>query len=149
MASRGFVVDRPSPGGIGTGIVLAEVLDESGFSTEGYEWVYGVFTRDKPFEPHEALDGEQFEDFDADVLANPGDWPDTSHFYPGDHDGCACDFAVVLIDNGLTQAAEQIDETLIALEAVDAVTLGDVNLDDLAEILDAEIAAKSKPRRPR
>jgi hypothetical protein len=77
-------------GGIGNGALITEALTDSGAAVEAYEWVYGPAFRKSPFEEHEALDGETFVDFDADVLA-AGDWVGDFYF-PGDHDGCACDF---------------------------------------------------------
>jgi hypothetical protein len=57
--------------------------------------VYGdPSARSAPFEPHEALDGVDFETWDDPVLANEEGWPDTDFYAPGDHFGCLCDFEV-------------------------------------------------------
>lgn len=80
-----------SVGGIATGQVIIGAFQSKGAEIHGYEWVYGVFPRNS-FEPHAALDGAFFETFEDPVLANTGGWPDTPYLYPGDHDGCVCDF---------------------------------------------------------
>jgi hypothetical protein len=56
-----------------------------------YEWVYGPFPRD-PFDPHVALDGQQFTFWDDPVLTNGGPWPRVGMFFPGDHPGCLCSY---------------------------------------------------------
>lgn len=81
-------------GGILTGDDVSAVWDKLGFGPVGYEWFVGA--PERPFEPHQDLDGVQFESFEDDVLANGEDWPDNDFFYPGDHDGCQCDWAPVL-----------------------------------------------------
>lgn len=78
-------------GGIATGQVIVGAFQSKGARVEGYEWVYGVFPRNS-FEPHAALDGAFFENFDDPILSNTYGWPETPSFYPGDHDGCTCDF---------------------------------------------------------
>lgn len=80
-----------SVGGIATGNVIIGAFQSKGAAVEGYEWVYGAFPRNS-FEPHAALDGSFFSNFDDPVLSNTEGWPDTPFFYPGDHDGCVCDF---------------------------------------------------------
>jgi hypothetical protein len=61
----------------------------------GWTWVYGdPSARSTPFEPHEALDGVEFERWDDEVLANTEAWPDAEFYAPGDHYGCLCDFEV-------------------------------------------------------
>lgn len=73
--------------------MLGEFYDQLGISADGYVWVYGDAPR-KEFPPHNDLDGVSFADFEDDVLANPGDWPDVDYLRPGDHGGCACDLSV-------------------------------------------------------
>lgn len=77
------------PTGVVTGPTMADMLSSAGIVTSGYEWVHGPSER--VFEPHEDLDGQEFESFTSDVLRNDGDWPPVEYFYPGDHDGCLCD----------------------------------------------------------
>ena len=80
-------------GGIGNGGAVGDMLDASGLEPVSYEWDHGPSMR--PFEPHEALDGVSFTSFDDDVLANNDGWPDNDYYFPGDHDGCSCDFSTV------------------------------------------------------
>lgn len=81
--------DKPL-GGVGTGTLVSDTLSDAGGMIEAYEWDYGPAYRKSPFEDHEALDGEVFASFDSDVLA-AGDWIG-DYYFPGDHDGCCCDF---------------------------------------------------------
>jgi hypothetical protein len=87
---------RPA-GGIGTGDLMREALREHGAVTEAYVWVYGPAARRNPFEPHEELDGVQFENFDDPVLAAEGSFPGTAFYMPGDHAGCLCDFEPIIV----------------------------------------------------
>jgi hypothetical protein len=81
-------------GQIGTGDAVTDMLNAApDVEAVSYEWVHGPTLR--PFEPHEDLDGESFASFTDDVLANPDDWPENDFFFPGDHDGCSCDFNTV------------------------------------------------------
>lgn len=90
------VNDTKPLGGIGTGELVTSTLEEGGAGIEGYEWTYGPAMRLHPFEEHEALDGEQFVNFTDDVLL-AGDWVG-DYYFPGDHDGCNCDIAPVVIE---------------------------------------------------
>lgn len=92
-------LDNGQPmGGIGTGELIGETLAAGGAEIDAYEWVYGPAYRQSPFEEHEALDGETFVNFDDDVLT-AGDWIG-DYYFPGDHDGCNCDFVPVIIAPG-------------------------------------------------
>jgi hypothetical protein len=66
--------------------------------THRYRWVYGI--SENHFEPHLALDGHVFDSWGAGELASidPGQWPFTSHYYPGDHNGCRCDWLPEVLD---------------------------------------------------
>ena len=75
-------------GGIGSGSTISDYLSSMGASPQGYTWEWGG--SDHPFEPHEDLDGEEFDSWDSAKLDNTGDWPPTDSFFPGDHDGCSC-----------------------------------------------------------
>lgn len=84
-------------GQIGTGQTVSSLILSGGDSLQaGYEWVHGPSLH--PFEPHEALDGVQFESFDDPALANDTGFPANSFFLPGDHWGCTCDFMPVWSD---------------------------------------------------
>jgi hypothetical protein len=82
-------------GQIGTGATVSDLLTSAGLEQAQFEWSHGPALN--PFEPHEALDGEQFVNFDDDVLANPDSFPPNQYLFPGDHGGCLCD-AVALWD---------------------------------------------------
>lgn len=85
LSTTGYV------GQIGTGSTVSDLLTSAGGETAQFEWQHGPSI--KSFEPHEALDGVQFVNFDDDALANPGDWPPVAYLMPGDHQGCLCDAA--------------------------------------------------------
>lgn len=90
-------------GGVGTGDLINEVLGQMGYGTEAYEWVYGPGGRTRPFEPHVELDGLVFTDWSDPQLAVSGSFPDGAYYIPGDHSGCQCDVAPVIVDmNGET-----------------------------------------------
>lgn len=77
-------------GQIGTGATIAELITAGGGELDRYEWVHGPAIN--PFEPHESLDGLEFAQFDDAELENTGDFPDNGFYFPGDHQGCLCDF---------------------------------------------------------
>ena len=88
------VGDLDTSGQIGTGAAVSDMLSDSpDVSGVSFEWIHGPTMR--PFEPHEALDGVSFSNFDDDVLANAEDWPEVDYYFPGDHPGCSCDFATI------------------------------------------------------
>jgi hypothetical protein len=89
--------DGAPDGGIGTGVLMNEVLGDGGAGIEGYVWVYGPAHRARPFDPHVDLDGVEFVNFDDDVLAVSGSFPETDFYFPGDHAGCICDFEPVIL----------------------------------------------------
>jgi hypothetical protein len=75
-----------------------------------WTWVYGY--PDRPFEPHAALDGVTFTDWQDPVLSNPGDWPAVDRLFPSDHDGCTClAFPTFTAGDGLALAAAGVDAT--------------------------------------
>lgn len=90
------VNDGQPLGGVATGQLATELITENdGADVDAYEWVYGPAYRLNPFEEHEALDEEVFTDFDSDVLV-AGNWVG-DYYFPGDHDGCNCDIAPVIV----------------------------------------------------
>lgn len=97
-------LDDSPLGGPSTGRLIRVTLGDLGFPTTGYTWVYGLAPRQTSFEPHAALDGQSFATWTDDVLTNGGDWPRTSHFYPGDHRYCRCDFAPLIGSAALASA---------------------------------------------
>ena len=94
-------------GGIGTGGVVSGLLSDSGAVNTNYEWVHGPSL--KVFQPHEDLDGTEFDLFTSDALANTsGNWPYVAYYYPGDHDGCLCDAMPLWVGAPDVAAAEAV-----------------------------------------
>ena len=82
--------------GLFSGDPTREALAESGIATVGYVWVYGdPSSRTSSFDPHLNLDGMEFTGWDDALLINDGGWPETDFFYPDDHDGCQCTYAIL------------------------------------------------------
>lgn len=97
----GRTVAPQPPGGVALGDLVLEVFAQHGRVVAGWEWSYGdPGSRKQPFEPHEDLDGVQFDSWDDPVLAigDGGDWIDGDFYRPGDHDSCQCDFTAVGLD---------------------------------------------------
>lgn len=80
--------DLGMAGGLLGGPPMSAALGDIGVTVDEYEWFCG--DPDRPFEPHHDLEGVTFAAFDDDVLVNDLSWPDFTHFFPGDHDGCEC-----------------------------------------------------------
>jgi hypothetical protein len=94
-------------GQIGTGATIEELLSspESQVEQASYEWSHAS-TTNNPFEPHEDLDGAQFDSFEAEALANRGDFPDNAFYFPGDHGGCHCDAILLWVPLGQSRSAQ-------------------------------------------
>lgn len=86
-------------GGIGTGTTVTGLLTDSGGNVAAYQWIHGY--SDNPFEPHLALDGAIFSEFDDSALSIPPDagWS-AGYWTPGDHKGCSCDFMPMWLPPG-------------------------------------------------
>jgi hypothetical protein len=82
-------------GGIASGATISNLLTSAGVTTADYEWKHGPSL--KVFEPHEALDGQEFSSFTDPALANPDSWPENQFFLPGDHAGCLCDVTALWV----------------------------------------------------
>jgi ribosomal protein L12E/L44/L45/RPP1/RPP2 len=81
--------------GVANGAQVESWLDGLSVSTTGWVWQYGdPGMRASQFEPHRRLDGQEFADWESDVLAHSG-WPG-SRLAPQDHRGCGCGAARVL-----------------------------------------------------
>jgi hypothetical protein len=101
-------------GGLATGATMSGVLMDAGVSNTGYEWVHGP--SDKPFRPHEDLDGVEFASFDDDQLANVDDFPSNNFLFPGDHVGCLCDFTPLWVSDQDVADAQAMADSLDAAE---------------------------------
>lgn len=78
--------------GLATGWLMRKQLATvARIEVVGYEWQYGSYPRERPFEPHMALDGLVFESFVDPQLENTEGWPPEEFYSPGDHEGCVCD----------------------------------------------------------
>lgn len=82
-------------GGIATGPTAMDAMREAGYAPVGMLWSSG--DPERPFDPHQRLDGVEFADWGDDALAaDPGEFPYVSVYWPGDHDGCVCMAAPIL-----------------------------------------------------
>lgn len=83
-------------GGVAVGHIVADVFREHGQVVANFGWDYGdPSTRKSEFPPHAALDGAEFATWQDDILANPEAFPEGTHLFPGDHDGCMCGVVAV------------------------------------------------------
>jgi hypothetical protein len=69
--------------------MMTTFADSLNIAAVSHTWVTGDPQR--PFEPHQELDGVEFENWDDDRLVNNEPWPPYDFYTPGDHDGCLCD----------------------------------------------------------
>jgi hypothetical protein len=84
----------------GRAILSEDALDTTGWKLgDRKQWVYGV--SENAFEPHVDLDGKLFGSWNAAELASqtPDSFPFVSHYYPGDHNGCRCDWLPEVLDS--------------------------------------------------
>jgi hypothetical protein len=98
QALAGGAGDGENEDATGRAILSADALDQTGWELgDRKQWVYGI--SENSFEPHLALDGTYFETWADDELStNAGEFPFTTHYYPGDHNGCRCDWLPELLD---------------------------------------------------
>jgi hypothetical protein len=105
LTDDGFPVDPSEPmGQVGTGDTIGGFLADNGYTREGFEWVHGGSAN--PFQPHLDLDGKRYANWD-DPTTSTGDsgFPPGGNYYPGDHNGCSCDFMPILMAVGDQAAA--------------------------------------------
>lgn len=88
---------KPGSGLVATGENVTRLLAAgAGIAVTGRRWVYGdAAARVTQFDPHRALDGVEFVDWDDEAVAFSG-WPGWGHLFPGDHQGCLCTTTPVL-----------------------------------------------------
>lgn len=73
------------------GPLVVDALGTLGIDRTGWTWEVGE--PERPFEPHQALAGQEFgmdPAWDDERLFNAEPWPADDYYYPGDHDGCQC-----------------------------------------------------------
>lgn len=83
----------------GRAVLSEDALETTGWALgERKQWVYGV--SENSFEPHIELDGTLFGDWNASELTarDPSAFPFVTHYYPGDHNGCRCDWLPEVLD---------------------------------------------------
>lgn len=97
------VAQQAAPGGLTTGPRVRSTLGRLGAVVLLWRWTTGMPAR--PFDPHQRLEGAEFDSWDDPQLTNGGRWPGYSHYFPGDHRGCQCDVTPVIIS--ITQARQQ------------------------------------------
>lgn len=91
--------DGTTAGQVATGPDVLAVLPQLGLRVAADVWVYGdEGGRTNNFGPHMDLDGITYDSATDERLGNSYGFPDTEYFYPGDHDGCQCDSAPVILD---------------------------------------------------
>jgi hypothetical protein len=80
------------PTGLALGRDVTGLLDEKA-ERVGFTWKYGITPRGRQFEPHRRLDTRRFAGWTDTALSTDTAtaWIGT-HFAPGDHDGCLCDY---------------------------------------------------------
>lgn len=62
---------------------------------EKWRWQHGFYGEPtQVFEKHDDLDGLLTNDDADERLLNDDAWPETDFFYPGDHDGCTCEWVL-------------------------------------------------------
>jgi hypothetical protein len=111
-------ISRSNPPDSGRAILSAATLESTGWElSERYRWVYGV--SENQFEPHVRLDGTVFDSWGAKTLASatPDEWPYITHYYPGDHNGCRCDWLPEVLDPAAVNAPVRGDTSRVAIAA--------------------------------
>lgn len=101
---------------------LVALLHEQGARDAGREWLYGLSPRNT-FEPHLALDGTRFRDWDDGALSTaltPHGWVG-EFFRPGDHKGCLCRSASLYAVQADPDEFEATPDALRAREIDDAL----------------------------
>lgn len=72
-----------------------------------YVWRWGFYgDPTTPFEPHQDLGASEFTTTDPTgdpALSNPLPWPDGALYQPGDHDGCTCEWEIIVGDESQVQ----------------------------------------------
>ena len=141
-------VEIPDGGQIGSGQALGGMLVSAGLDMVGHEWVHGPSLR--PFEPHLELDGVAFSSFTDPVLENTTGFPENEFYFPGDHDGCSCDFSTTWgdatdADDGDTGDDGTIDTTADTTPAEPSSAQMDLSADTGSSYLSQTIQSLLTP----
>lgn len=109
-AAGGAVIDAagvPASSGVATGPFVIDAFARAQTFVQGWRWVYGdPALRASNYAPHLALNGAVFTSWTDTVLAHSG-WPGFGHLFPGDHRGCLCLAAPILVPQPPEGAALQ------------------------------------------
>lgn len=87
-------------GGVALGPDAQEAIAATGLEYDSMVWQVGW--PERPFEPHQDLDGVVVTGFDDEVLGFDG-WPASDSgglLFPGDHDGCQCVLMPIYVESG-------------------------------------------------
>lgn len=76
------------------GLVFGPLLSRVEPPSSGLRWVYGAAQRQRPYMPHQDLDGLTFSGATDDRLAG-SPFGGSAFYHPGDHNGCQCRWARV------------------------------------------------------
>jgi len=108
---RGRALGPDPLGGLANGETVRAEVEQLGGVEVGYTWVYGITLRPDRFEPHWDLEAERFQGWTDPKLATAGTRFTFvgTHFHPGDHEGCMCDYVPAW---ALPAYAAQVDERL-------------------------------------
>jgi hypothetical protein len=87
-----------SPVDSGRAVLSVDAITQTEWDmATGFKWVHHF--SENEFEPHQRLDDKVFDSWDVEELSAPsGEFPYVTHYYPGDHTGCRCDWLPVVID---------------------------------------------------
>lgn len=100
--SNGAAGNTQRPTHPGEDPVMRDALQSATFQSGGFvtQYTWTVGSPDHPFPEHQDLDGRQWYSWEEyDSLDNGGDDPATlgSVYFPGDHNGCQCDYDIEFV----------------------------------------------------
>jgi hypothetical protein len=97
--SNGAAGNTKHPTHAGVDPVIKDSLTEAvGSYATQYTWIVGDPAR--PFEPHQDLSGVtwfSWQEFDELDVADADSWLPGSVYFPGDHDGCQCEYEIEFV----------------------------------------------------
>lgn len=103
ITAGGGPVDRGTTTGLLSGQTVEGLFTAASLEVKQYVWLHGE--PDRPFVPHEELDGHPIDGdpFGPDGVTDPaldlteeGAWLGVEGYWPGDHDGCTCDIVEIV-----------------------------------------------------
>jgi len=104
-AGNGAAGNTNHPTHAGQDNVMKDALSDTvGSYATVYTWLVGDPQR--PFEPHQNLDGAQWtswQEYDTLAVDDADSWLPGSVYFPGDHDGCQCSYDVEFVPQSEVQ----------------------------------------------